>query len=117
MAIIASTLQRIKSDPLPFLGGAEFVNQCFAKVGYVWRNRVLDPARTMGLFMIQVLNGNTAITHLRQLGNIIVANGEFKLEPQQGPQDFCRRSIVEALSGTIIQLLRDSCNLLAAHFF
>ena len=77
MAIIASTLQRIKSDPLPFLGGAEFVNQCFAKVGYVWRNRVLDPARTMGLFMIQVLNGNTAITHLRQLGNIIVANSSY----------------------------------------
>ena len=77
MAIIASTLKRIESDPLSFLGGAEFVNQRFASVGHVWRDRLLDPARTLGLFVIQVLNGNTAITHLRHLGTIAVANSSY----------------------------------------
>ena len=77
MAIIASMLQRIKSDPLPFLGGAEFVNQCFANVGHVWRDRILDPAHTMGLFVIQILNGNSGISRLRHLSNIDVANSSY----------------------------------------
>jgi hypothetical protein len=67
MAIIASTLARIKSDPLVLLGGAEKVDACFAGVGHVWRDRMLTPARTMGLFILQVLHGNTAISHLRTL--------------------------------------------------
>jgi Transposase DDE domain len=67
MAIIASALARIKSDPLAFLGGAARVNQCFADVGHTWRQRLLDPANTLALFIIQVLHGNTAISHLRHL--------------------------------------------------
>ncbi len=67
MAIIASTLTRIKSDPLALLGGAEKVNACFAAAGHVWRDRMLTPAKTMALFILQVLNGNTAISHLRTL--------------------------------------------------
>ena len=77
MAIISSTLERIKSDPLPFLGGAEFVNQLFAKVGHVWRTRIYDPAHTMSHFMIQVLNGNTAISHLRLLTKTTNANSSY----------------------------------------
>jgi hypothetical protein len=64
MAIIASTVASIKSDPLALLGGAERVNQCFAAVGHVWRDRLLNPANTLALFMLQVLNANTAISHL-----------------------------------------------------
>jgi hypothetical protein len=67
MAIIASTLARIKSDPLALLGGAEKVDACFAGVGHVWRDRMLTPAKTMALFILQVLHGNTAISHLRTL--------------------------------------------------
>ena len=77
MAIIASTLARIKSDPLAFLGGAQRVNQCFAGVGHVWRDRVLDPANTMMLFILQILHGNTAISHLRHLSKLDVADSSY----------------------------------------
>jgi hypothetical protein len=78
MAIIASTLARIKSDPLCPLGGKQHVNELFAQAGHVWRERVFDPATTLGLFILQVLHGNTAITHLRHLCNFDVR-----------PQSYC----------------------------
>jgi hypothetical protein len=77
MAIIASALARIKSDPLACLGGAQRVNQCFAAVGHVWRERVLNPANTMALFILQVLHGNTAIDHLRMLWKVACASGSY----------------------------------------
>jgi hypothetical protein len=67
MAIIAATLELIKSAPLALLGGAERVNQCFADAGHRWRQRLLDPANTLAMFVQQVLRGNTSMTHLRLL--------------------------------------------------
>src|SRR5439155_25293185 len=77
MAIIASTLSRIKSDPLACLGGKEQVNEHFALAGHAWRERVLDPATTLTLFVLQVLHGNTAITHLRHLSKVTVAASSY----------------------------------------
>jgi len=67
MAIISSALAKINRDPLAVLGGAERVNQVFEQVGHRWRERQLNPATTVALFIVQVLNGNTAIEHLRHL--------------------------------------------------
>jgi hypothetical protein len=77
MAIIASILAGIKSDPLRCLGGTDHVNQHFAQAGHVWRQRVLDPATTLALFILQVLHGNTAITHLRHLSGLTVAASSY----------------------------------------
>jgi DDE family transposase len=77
MAIIARTLAFIKSDPLLLLGGAARVDECFAGIGHVWRERVLTPAVTMKLFILQVLHGNTAISALRHLTNIDVADSSY----------------------------------------
>ena len=77
MAIIASTLSRIKSDPLHCLGGKQRVNEHFAQAGHVWRDRVLDPATTLMLFILQVLHGNTAITHLRHLSRVAVSASSY----------------------------------------
>ena len=77
MAIIAAAVARINSDPLSLLGGAQRVNQCFTSVGHVWRDCLLNPANTMALFILQVLNGNTAITHLRFLSSIICAGASY----------------------------------------
>jgi hypothetical protein len=77
MAIITSTLARIKSDPLSCIGGKQRVNEHFAQAGHVWRERLLDPATTLTLFILQVLHGNTAITHLRHLARISVAAASY----------------------------------------
>src|SRR5690349_12425022 len=77
MAIIASALAAIKSDPLSCLGGADRVNACFARTGHVWRDRLLDPAHTLALFVLQVLHGNTAISHLRHLSDLDVADSSY----------------------------------------
>jgi hypothetical protein len=77
MAIIASTLARIKSDPLGCMGGKQHVNEHFAQAGHVWRQRLLDPATTLTLFILQVLHGNTAITHLRHLSRITMAAASY----------------------------------------
>jgi hypothetical protein len=77
MAIIAHALARIKSDPLSFLGGADRVNQCFTDVGHVWRDCVLNPANTIALFILQILHGNTAISHLRRLSSIAFAQSSY----------------------------------------
>ena len=77
MAIIASTLARIKSDPLSPLGGARAVNDFFTRAGHVWRDRVLDPANTIRLFILQILHGNTAISRLRHLSPIEVSDSSY----------------------------------------
>jgi len=77
MAIIASVLARIKSDPLAGICGGDRVNECFAAVGHRWRDRLLDPANTIALFILQVLHGNTAISHLRLLSGVRCANGSY----------------------------------------
>ena len=77
MAIITSALARIKSDPLACLAGGDRVNECFAAVGHRWRDRLLDPAHTIALFILQVLHGNTAISHLRLLSAVDCANGSY----------------------------------------
>src|SRR6478752_7776418 len=77
MAIIASALAAIKSDPLACLGGADRVNACFTRAGHLWRNRLLDPAHTLALFVLQILHGNTAISHLRHLSDLDVADSSY----------------------------------------
>jgi hypothetical protein len=42
------------------------------EVGYQWRDRCLDPVTTTQLFFVQVVNGNTACTHLRHLTKLPV---------------------------------------------
>jgi hypothetical protein len=77
MAIVASVLARIKSDPLACLGGADFINGFFTRAGHVWRRCTLDPATTLRLFIIQVLNGNAAMTELRHLAGFNVPPASY----------------------------------------
>src|ERR1017187_5199299 len=97
MAIIASTLARIKSDPLRCLGGKQQVNEHFALAGHVWRERLLDPATTLGLFVLQVLCGNTAITHLRHLSGMTVAAASYCQARKRLPLEALAR-LVERIS-------------------
>src|SRR5438309_11926757 len=46
------------------------VDQLARDVGHEWRERVLTPAATVRLFLLQVLHGNVAITALRHVGQM-----------------------------------------------
>jgi len=101
MAIVASTLARIKSDPLACLGGGQRINDFFSDAGHVWRDCVLDPANTLGLFILQVLHGNTAIAHLRHLVGFDVK-----------PSSYCEaraRLPVKAVAGFVDAVCGDKC--------
>jgi Transposase DDE domain len=69
MVSISSTLRRIKQDLQPFLPERS-IRQACQEVGYRWRQRLFDPVATLHLFILQILNFNTAITHLRHLSKV-----------------------------------------------
>jgi DDE family transposase len=102
MAIIASTLARIKSGSLECLGGHDRVNEHFALAGHVWRECVLDPANTLALFILQVLNGNTAITHLPHLSGLVFAASSYCEARARLPLQTLAR-VIDALHGDALE--------------
>src|SRR5271163_3018456 len=77
MADTISALARVRrmhpSDLLP----DEPVVQLLRSVGVVWRDRLLSPLTTLRLFVLQILFGNTSITHLRQLSGLDFAPASY----------------------------------------
>jgi hypothetical protein len=67
MASIAGALSRIKQDPLGVIKPAVVEALC-DEVGYDWRQRRLDPAATLALFVQQIIAGNTPCSEVRHLG-------------------------------------------------
>ena len=55
---------------------SSFTQLC-ADGGYLWRDRLLGPLVTLRLFLLQILHGNTAITHLRHLSGIGFAAASY----------------------------------------
>jgi hypothetical protein len=66
MASIASSLQRIKDNPLELLDRSVIERVC-RECDYIWRDRELDPSTTIALFMQQVLGGNIPCSEVRHL--------------------------------------------------
>jgi hypothetical protein len=66
-------LARSFSDDLP---ESSFLQLC-VQSGHVWRDRLLGPVVTLRLFLLQILHGNTAITHLRHLSGMAFAAGSY----------------------------------------
>ncbi len=82
----ASSLQRIKDDPLGVLG-REGIERVCREHHLSWRQRQLDPATTIALFIQQVLHGNAPCSEVRHLAARMPANagsgGSFT------PQAYC----------------------------
>jgi len=66
MASIAFFLEQIKKSPLQALPPHLILNVC-RRLGHKWRQRELDPAVTIGLFIQQVINGNTPCSEVRHI--------------------------------------------------
>ncbi len=67
MASIAAALARIKRDPLGVLDRDVIEGVCEENC-YTWRERELDPATTLALFVQQVIHGNCPCAEVRHLG-------------------------------------------------
>src|SRR5215469_18458838 len=68
MASVSRTLGRIKVDLEPFLSEESIVTAA-REAGHKWRERVLGPVQTVHHFILQILFCNTAMTHLRHVGD------------------------------------------------
>ena len=66
MVTIIPALEQVRKD-LTKLLSREAVEQACREANYKWRKRRLDPTTTIHLFLLQVLNQNTAMTHLPRL--------------------------------------------------
>jgi hypothetical protein len=71
MASVSRMLRRIKDDLQPYLSEKSIEDACH-EAGYVWRERKWGPAKTIHLFVIQLLCFNTAMTHLRHIADAAV---------------------------------------------
>jgi hypothetical protein len=68
MASVSRTLGRIKEDLQPFLSEESIVAAAH-EAGHTWRERLLGPVQTVHHFILQILFCNTAMTHLRHVGD------------------------------------------------
>lgn len=66
MVTIIPALRQVREDLVTLLDRAT-VEQLCQDMGYDWRDRDLDPYTTLHLFILQVVNNNTAMTHLPHL--------------------------------------------------
>lgn len=72
--IIQQAVMQIKDDVGRALD-TDAIEAVCRTVGHVWRRRELDPATTLRGFLLQVLHGNTACSHVpRLLGKQVTAN-------------------------------------------
>lgn len=67
MVSISSFIDQIKKDPSAALGHLPVKKVC-RQLGVVFRDRLLDPATTVGLFIKQIVNGNSSCASVRHLG-------------------------------------------------
>jgi Transposase DDE domain len=67
---ITTILQRFRGEWVALLQPDAILAAC-GEVGYTgWRDRVLTPVTTVQLFLLQILHGNTACSHLPHLSGL-----------------------------------------------
>jgi hypothetical protein len=98
---ILAAVQQIKSDVAQFLS-AEVIQTVCETVGHVWRDRLLDPVTTIHLFVLQILHGNTACSHVPRLGGINCTGEAYCQARQRLPLrvlNFILRALSQHLTG------------------
>jgi len=65
MANFSGALSHVKRNVSSLIPERLIVEACH-EVGHVWRRRVLCPVATVHLLLLQILHGNTALTHMRR---------------------------------------------------
>src|SRR5467141_5368967 len=63
---VTEALKHIQAELATLLDAPTILALC-REMGYQWRERQLDPVTTVPLFLLQILHGNTACSHLPHL--------------------------------------------------
>jgi hypothetical protein len=70
VASVTAVLKRVKMEWATQLQPEAIIAAC-EEAGYTsWRDRVLMPVTTIQLFLLQILHGNTACSHLPHLSGL-----------------------------------------------
>lgn len=96
---ITDVVSRFKSNWAKELLPERIHEEC-SFIGYKWRNRVLNPVSIIQLFLLQILNGNTALSHLRHLSGIKFSASAFCQARKKIPLALLRR-LLEQVSTSV----------------
>lgn len=99
---IVTILGRLPQD-LASLLTAEAITDACRREGYSWRERVLGPVKTLYLFILQVLHGNTACQHTVHFGGWSFSDSAYCAARKRLPLSVFRR-----LLGQIAETFRSS---------
>ena len=97
---IRAAVARIKAEVADWLTRATIHDVC-TSLGHVWRDRVLDPAATVHLLLLQVLHGNTACAHVPRLGDVRCTGEAYGQARARLPL-----AVLERLLGGLVERLR-----------
>src|SRR6266481_3464862 len=73
---IPQIVRQFKADVAKALS-AETIRKICGYLGYVWRDRILDPVTTVHVFLLQILHGNTACSALSRLAGLTFSEGAY----------------------------------------
>lgn len=93
-----AALARLRREPFADLPIASLLDQLCRDENHNWRDTLLTPLVTLRLFALQILHGNTAITHLRQLSGVDFAPASYCEARQRLP--------LEVLGGLLGQMIQ-----------
>ena len=99
MVTILPALGQVREDLVTLLDRTAVEGAC-RELGYRWRDRQLDPYTTLHSFILQVLNQNTAMTHLPHLTGERFSASAYCQARQRLPVELFERlvnSITQAL--------------------
>ena len=94
MASIAAALERIKQGPLDMLDRRVIERIC-DELEYDWRERKLDPATTLALFVQQVLLGNTPCSEVRHIAGSDFSASAYCQARARLPLGVCQAMLTE----------------------
>jgi hypothetical protein len=106
MASIAYALQRIKGDVSSVLNRTTIERIC-REHDHQWRQRELDPATTVALFVQQVLHGNVPCTEVRRLAGGTLSAQAYCAARQRLPLPVCNDLFSEVCQWLMPQTRRD----------
>ena len=105
MVSIAKALGRIKDDLPRLIDRRRIATHC-RQLSHRWREGPLNPAVTVQLFLLQILNCNTAINHLRHLTKITFTASAFCQARARLPLALLER-LMSTISDALIEETRD----------